>query len=139
MIKLKIGGKVIDTKERFNDGAWVRVMPSGDAVEIDLEFKMRSRHSDIGEKISRAAIRKHQAAMQKAKGLVFADPDQEERDQIDFITALTVGWRGKSIAEDDGSVPAFSAAECNAFLTQEKWMVPQLDRATNEDARFLQV
>lgn len=125
----------VNSKQKFNGGVWVSLKLDGEP--IDAEFKVLSRFSDMGEKLQQQATRELQRTFKKEGKFVPTDPADQDKDRRDYIVALTTDWRGSALADDAGNVPAFSAAALDAFLAREKWVIPQLDAAIADEARFL--
>lgn len=135
IVKLKIRGKEVDTQARFNEGVWVPIKLDGEP--IGLEFRMRSRHSDIGEKLAKEQQRKLRAQFQKHRRVEVQDPEELDRERLDYILALAIDWRGEAIADEQGNVPKFETSVVREFLQRESWMIPQLDSAAGDDSAFL--
>lgn len=134
-VQLKIDGKSVDTKKRFNDGVWVDIKLNDEP--IGLEFLIKSRHSDVGEKVSRTIQRRQQALFQKTGKFSLPDPEDKERQRIDVLAVLITSWRGPAISDDAGVAPQFTEVALRDFLSRETWMLDQLDAVTGDDGRFL--
>lgn len=135
MAKLKLDGKAINAQEKFNAGIWFPIRLDGEP--IGLELKLLSRFSDTGEKLSRAAVRLQRAEFQKTGKFNLPDPVDADAQKLDYVTALVTDWRGSAIADESGAVPPFSQAGLVELLSDNKWMIEQVDKGIADDARFL--
>ena len=125
----------IDTKAKFNAGRWVEIKLDGEP--IGAEFKVLSRHSDLGEKLQQAAVRAVQRSYKKDGKFVPPDPADADKDRREYVVALCTDWRGPALEDAEGKVPPFTPALCDAFLAREKWVIPQLDAGIVDEAGFL--
>ena len=68
-------------------------------------------------------------------------PTAEERDQnvMRFQVAMTLGWTWADGLTLDSEVPEFNPPNVERVFRRFPWIVPQLDQAASDRARFLSV
>ncbi|WP_342617233.1 hypothetical protein [Rhodoferax sp. GW822-FHT02A01] len=121
-----------------------------DALFAVVKIKHPVTKEDLGASITlagpehpaRKAIefakqRKLRASVQKTGKLELGDPADDELDQIEKLTACTLGWDG--ITDDDGNVIEFSRSAAEKLYATEGlgWLRDQLTAAMGERERFI--
>lgn len=88
------------------------------------------------KKINFERQRRLRAKFQKAGKVTFSDPAEDEQDDIEYLAACTLGWRGLS---ENGNDLAFSAqAAVNLYGKPElAWLRTQVRAALDDMELFI--
>lgn len=118
---------------------------SGCTVEIDLpdgtptdfKIKVRGKESAQVKKVtnaqSKSVQRDSNMARKKGKDLEW-DLDDFEKQAVDLAVAATISWENLT---ENGKVVEFSPEEARKIYTKNKWIVKQVNTASENDALFL--
>lgn len=124
----------LDTSRGAEQGFTVALTSPGTGEPLDIEIDVMGADSDQYKDRSRDIQRRRQKAMEKARKLTFASPEEVEADVVELLVAVTTGWRN---VEEGGKAVPFSGNAARELYRKYDWIREQVDAAINDRANFL--
>ena len=121
--------KPLDTKTAANEGRWCTIYHPITNEPLDIQIKLAGADSDIYKK----AINK-QVEKKLKKGTVNRTLEQEEKEEIEILTACTLDWKN---VEYEGRALECKPESIKFIYSQFIWLREQVDNFINDRKNYI--
>lgn len=121
--------KLLDTKTAANEGRWCLIYHPITNEPLDIQIKLAGADSDVYKKAINKQIEKR-----LKKSAVNRTLEQEEKEEIEILTACTLDWKN---VEYEGRVLECNPENIKFIYSQFIWLREQVDNFINDRKNYI--
>ncbi len=119
-----------------NDSGLFELKHPLDGAPLGVYFMLAGPEHPIRQKMALQYSRDLRRKVQKAGKIVFDDPADEREQELDFLVASTLGWKGLEV---DGAAVEYSAGAARSLYQDVRfaWVRRQVRKALDDAEVFI--